>query len=152
MKRRKNNYKKMLARWLEHAQLRAMERYGIAYSSNVQFLVRKDIENNVFNLLLEIPNSTRVVYRGRLLDNVVTFIFCKQHNAVITFLCNTWVDTDITEFDILTYRDRKRNKHKNKPKKQLSTGGNMKVNDKSLRKLRSPRPKNYEEDKDDFTG
>lgn len=145
-KKNSENYKLMLGRWFEHAQQRAMERYGIAYTDEILVRIRGDVKNNVFNKLLDVPNSKRVVLRGRLLDEVVTFIYCMKHNAVITFLHNNWVSTDTEEFYILSSE---RRKYKKARRKNTEKGANVYVGG-HLRKSSSPKPKPTEPSVDDW--
>ena len=143
----KETYHQMIQRWYDHAQLRAMERYGISYSSDVQAQIRSDHKKNVFNKLMDIPNSNRVVLRGRILDNVVTFIYSIKHNVVITFLHNNWVSTDTSEFYMLSSN---RRKPKAQRKNSVSKGGKVNVNMKAIRKAKAPRLNKYQEEIDEY--
>ena len=120
-------------RWFKHAQARALERYALVYDEQLLHVIKKDVKNNVFNKLLEIEDTDRVVYRGRIQDNVVTFIYSTQHEAVITFLHNNWVETDTSEFFIL----QKRKGKKHKKSRKIDKGGNLRVGAKARRKLKS---------------
>ena len=137
----------MIKRWFKHAQLRAMERYGFEYNGALQAQIRSDYKKNVFNKLMDIPNSDRVVLRGRLVDTIVTFIYSTKHNVVITFLHNNWVSTDTAEFYLLSSVKRK---PKIRRRNSLSRGGRLSVNSKAIRKLKAPRIKKYQEEKDDY--
>jgi hypothetical protein len=138
MPSKEENYKAMLGRWFDHAQQRAMERYGILYTEELQRQVVMDIGNLVYNKLLDIPKSSRAVYRGRLCEEVVTFIFCQKHKTIITFLHNTWVDTDTEEFYVLSSNRRKYSNLKRKDR--LSKGGHLRMHGSGrLRKVRAPR-------------
>jgi len=139
MKIKKNNDLILKDRWFTHSKQRAMERYGISYTKSLLQVVQKDFSDNVFNVMLEIPNTSRVVLRGRILDKVVTFIYETTHHAVITFLHNSWVSGDSSEFLILSYKTRKGNSSKRLGKsKRLNKQGKVKLNAKILRKLKSP--------------
>ena len=130
----------MLDRWFDHAALRAMERYGIRFSHEIQNQMKDDVKQNVFNVLLRIPNSDRIVIRGRVLDTVVTAIYSTNHKVVVTFLHNSWVLTDTSEFYLMSKNRRKSNNKKEETK--VPKGGNMvKIGHNHMRKLKAPRDK-----------
>lgn len=81
-------------RWFLHAQERAMERYGIVYDKQTQDTIIKDYHHQVFNTLLKIPKTCRLVLRGRVQDVVATFVYDTRHDVVVTFLQNKWVKQD----------------------------------------------------------
>lgn len=140
-KRKNENYKDMIGRWFDHAQLRAMERYALRFSHEIQSVIREDIKKKVFNIMLEIPNSDRIVVRGRVCDEVVTMIYSTKHDVVVTFLHNNWVSTDTDEFYIMYKSRRKPKNPSHGGRQQVPKGGKIKVNEHQRRKLKAPRAK-----------
>lgn len=146
MKTDKNTALK-LQKWFEHSQQRAMERYGMAYTDTIRMVIKLDVKNNVFNTLYEVPNSQRAVLRGRVVDRVVTFIYCQKYETVITFLQNSWVKGDSeSEFYLLSEKERTK---KRAPTKSKSTklSGKIKLWSGKRRKISTPKKRSTKPNK-----
>jgi hypothetical protein len=137
-KNKQENFREMIGRIFDHAQLRAMERYGLMFTHDIQNTIREDIKNKVFNILLQVPESTRMVVRGRVQGQPVTMVYCERLEVVITFLHNNWVSTDTDEFYILM-KDRRKPNNPSATKENINKGKGIRLATRPIRKMKTPR-------------
>ena len=105
-------------RWMAHASSRAMERYGIAFTPEVQQELIKHYDSGSFTILLTLEsNPHRKVVQGVIDGTKVTFVYDELHNSVITFLHNTWVKTDAIDVDELYISKRREERRKRKKRR-----------------------------------